>query len=126
MADGQARSPDTHIMGVYNRAPLAFERGEGVRLWSTEGDAYLDCVAGIAVDALERQRRAVVDAHDVGFGAAGLAVCHGRPPKSGNVPGRGHGDWKAEAFRRRGAACQPELSFSAGNRSGTRPSRSRP
>jgi len=52
MADGQARSPDTHIMGVYNRAPLAFERGEGVRLWSTDGEVYLDCVAGIAVDAL--------------------------------------------------------------------------
>ena len=52
MADGQIRSPDTHIMGVYNRAPLAFERGEGVRLWSTDGDEYLDCVAGIAVDAL--------------------------------------------------------------------------
>jgi acetylornithine/N-succinyldiaminopimelate aminotransferase len=52
MADGQARSPDTHIMGVYNRAPLAFERGQGVRLWSTDGDEYLDCVAGIAVDAL--------------------------------------------------------------------------
>ncbi len=52
MADGQPRSPDTHIMGVYNRAPLAFERGEGVRLWSTDGDVYLDCVAGIAVNAL--------------------------------------------------------------------------
>ncbi|HKT54869.1 MAG TPA: aspartate aminotransferase family protein [Caulobacteraceae bacterium] len=39
-------------MGVYKRAPLAFERGEGVRLWSTEGDEYIDCVAGIAVDAL--------------------------------------------------------------------------
>jgi acetylornithine/N-succinyldiaminopimelate aminotransferase len=44
--------PADHIMGVYSRAPLAFERGEGVRLWSTEGEAYLDCVAGIAVDAL--------------------------------------------------------------------------
>ena len=41
-----------HIMGVYNRAPLAFERGEGSRLWSIEGEAYLDCVAGIAVNAL--------------------------------------------------------------------------
>jgi acetylornithine/N-succinyldiaminopimelate aminotransferase len=39
-------------MGVYNRAPLAFERGEGVRLFTAEGEAYLDCVAGIAVDAL--------------------------------------------------------------------------
>ena len=44
--------PGDHIMGVYNRAPLAFERGEGVRLYSTDGDVYLDCVAGIAVDAL--------------------------------------------------------------------------
>jgi acetylornithine/N-succinyldiaminopimelate aminotransferase len=39
-------------MGVYNRAPLAFERGEGVRLYTRDGEAYLDCVAGIAVDAL--------------------------------------------------------------------------
>jgi acetylornithine/N-succinyldiaminopimelate aminotransferase len=44
--------PADHILGVYNRAPLAFERGEGSRLWSTDGVAYLDCVAGIAVDAL--------------------------------------------------------------------------
>jgi acetylornithine/N-succinyldiaminopimelate aminotransferase len=44
--------PADHILGVYNRAPLAFERGQGVRLWSTEGEEYLDCVAGIAVDAL--------------------------------------------------------------------------
>jgi acetylornithine/N-succinyldiaminopimelate aminotransferase len=43
---------DDHIMGVYNRAPLAFERGEGSHLWSTDGEAYLDCVAGIAVNAL--------------------------------------------------------------------------
>ena len=41
-----------HILGVYNRAPLAFERGEGSRLYSTDGEAYLDCVAGIAVNAL--------------------------------------------------------------------------
>jgi len=39
-------------MGVYSRAPLAFERGEGVRLYTTEGEVYLDCLAGIAVTAL--------------------------------------------------------------------------
>ena len=39
-------------MGVYNRAPLAFERGEGARLYTTDGEAYLDCVAGIAINAL--------------------------------------------------------------------------
>ncbi|HEY3888985.1 MAG TPA: aminotransferase class III-fold pyridoxal phosphate-dependent enzyme, partial [Caulobacteraceae bacterium] len=62
MADGQPRSPDTHIMGVYNRAPLAFERGLGVRLWSIEGDVYLDCVAGIAVDALGHSNPRLVEA----------------------------------------------------------------
>jgi acetylornithine/N-succinyldiaminopimelate aminotransferase len=44
--------PADHLMGVYNRAPLAFERGEGVRLWSTEGEEYLDCLAGIATAGL--------------------------------------------------------------------------
>jgi acetylornithine/N-succinyldiaminopimelate aminotransferase len=45
-------SDANHIMGVYNRPTLAFERGLGVRLYSVEGDEYLDCVAGIAVNAL--------------------------------------------------------------------------
>ena len=48
----QPSSQQTHIMGVYNRAPVAFERGEGVWLYSTDGQKYLDCVAGIAVNAL--------------------------------------------------------------------------
>ncbi len=42
----------SHIMGVYQRAPLAFERGEGVRLYGDDGRDYLDCVAGIAVNGL--------------------------------------------------------------------------
>jgi acetylornithine/N-succinyldiaminopimelate aminotransferase len=44
--------PQDHILGVYNRAPLAFERGEGARLFTAEGEAYLDCVAGIATTGL--------------------------------------------------------------------------
>ena len=39
-------------MGVYSRATLAFDRGVGVRLYSTDGVEYLDCVAGIAVNGL--------------------------------------------------------------------------
>ena len=54
--------PIDHIMGVYNRAPLAFERGEGVRLFSTDGDIYLDCVAGIATDALGHAHPKLVEA----------------------------------------------------------------
>jgi acetylornithine/N-succinyldiaminopimelate aminotransferase len=44
--------PADHLMGVYNRAPLAFAEGRGVRLTSTDGEEYLDCLAGIAVNAL--------------------------------------------------------------------------
>ena len=44
--------PDDHILAVYNRAPLAFERGLGARLYTAEGDAYLDCLAGIATTGL--------------------------------------------------------------------------
>jgi len=45
-------APSDHLMGVYARTPLAFERGEGSRLYTAEGEAYLDCLAGIAVNAL--------------------------------------------------------------------------
>ena len=44
--------PDDHLMGVYSRAQLAFERGEGARLFTAEGEAYLDCLAGIATTGL--------------------------------------------------------------------------
>ncbi len=49
-------------MGVYNRAPLAFERGRGARLFSTDGEEYLDCVAGIATDGLGHAHPALVEA----------------------------------------------------------------
>jgi acetylornithine/N-succinyldiaminopimelate aminotransferase len=49
----QSATPSSdHIMGVYNRAPLAFERGLGVRLYTAEGEEYLDCVGGIATTGL--------------------------------------------------------------------------
>ena len=50
--EATAPVPADHLMAVYNRAPLSFERGEGVRLYTAEGDEYLDCLAGIAVNAL--------------------------------------------------------------------------
>lgn len=40
------------LMGVYNRAPLEVERGEGVWLHARDGQVYLDCVCGIATNAL--------------------------------------------------------------------------
>jgi len=48
----QSQVPDDHLLAVYARAPLAFERGEGARLYSTDGVEYLDCLAGIATTGL--------------------------------------------------------------------------
>ena len=51
-----------HLMGVYNRAPLAFERGSGARLYTAEGEAYLDCVGGIATTGLGHAHPKLVEA----------------------------------------------------------------
>ncbi len=40
------------IMPSYGRADIAFERGEGAHLFSTDGKRYLDFATGIAVNAL--------------------------------------------------------------------------
>jgi acetylornithine/N-succinyldiaminopimelate aminotransferase len=39
-------------MPTYARADIAFERGEGVRLFATDGRAYLDFAGGVAVNSL--------------------------------------------------------------------------
>ena len=39
------------LMPVYKRSPIAFERGEGMYLFTEKGERYLDFVAGIAVSA---------------------------------------------------------------------------
>jgi len=43
---------EKYVVHTYARAPFVLERGEGVRLYDTEGKAYLDFVSGIAVNAL--------------------------------------------------------------------------
>lgn len=53
----------SQLMNVYARAPLAFIRGDGVWLYSAEDDVpYLDCVAGVASNALGHCHPALVDA----------------------------------------------------------------
>jgi len=42
----------TALMNTYNRADLAFERGEGIYLITADGRRYLDFASGIAVTAL--------------------------------------------------------------------------
>src|ERR1700716_2245672 len=41
-----------HLLPVFARADLAFERGEGVWLIGTDGERYLDFTSGVAVNAL--------------------------------------------------------------------------
>jgi predicted acetylornithine/succinylornithine family transaminase len=41
-----------HLLPVYSRPPVVFERGEGVRLFDRDGRAYLDFVSGVGVSAL--------------------------------------------------------------------------
>ena len=42
----------SHVMNTYGRLAVAFERGEGVWLWDTQGKRYLDALAGVAVNAV--------------------------------------------------------------------------
>ena len=46
------RITEANVLHTYNRFPVVFERGEGVRLYDTDGKEYLDFAAGIAVYAL--------------------------------------------------------------------------
>jgi len=41
-----------HVLQTYRRAPLAFVRGSGVRLYDSEGREYLDLLSGIGVASL--------------------------------------------------------------------------
>ena len=45
-------APSDRLFQNYRRAPLAFARGVGCRLWDTEGREYLDLLAGIATCSL--------------------------------------------------------------------------
>ena len=51
-----------HVMQTYGRLPVAFVRGEGVKLWDSEGNEYLDFLGGLAVTALGHSHPAVADA----------------------------------------------------------------
>jgi len=48
-----------YIMGTYARQPVALVRGEGVRVWDSEGNELLDMVGGIAVNVLGHAPAAV-------------------------------------------------------------------
>ena len=53
---------EQYVLHTYNRFPLVIDHGEGVHLYDTDGKAYLDFAAGIAVFALGYQNKAYNDA----------------------------------------------------------------
>ena len=54
--------PSPALMPTYGRSDLAFERGEGCYLFTSDGSRYLDFAAGIAVNALGHCHPHVVQA----------------------------------------------------------------
>ena len=52
----------SHMLPVFARVDLAFERGEGCWLTATNGDRYLDFASGVAVNALGHCHPHVVEA----------------------------------------------------------------
>ena len=46
------KTADEYLLHTYNRYPIVFDHGEGVRLYDADGKEYLDFCSGIAVFAL--------------------------------------------------------------------------
>ena len=46
------QNEENYVLGVYSRPPFVLARGQGSTVYDSEGKAYLDCVAGIAVNVL--------------------------------------------------------------------------
>lgn len=53
---------DQYVVHSYARFPITLERGQGCRVWDTEGKEYLDFVAGIATCTLGHAHPAMVEA----------------------------------------------------------------
>ena len=53
---------DSSVMQTYGRFPIAIKKGEGCRLWDTDGKEYLDFVAGIATCTLGHAHPALIAA----------------------------------------------------------------
>jgi len=51
-----------HVFQTYGRLPVEFVRGEGTRLWDSDGREYLDFLTGLAVVSLGHAHPEVADA----------------------------------------------------------------
>lgn len=62
-----------HTSGLYSKRPIAIVRGEGARLWDSDGNEYIDCVGGQGSANLGHGNAAVAQA--IAEQAAQLASC---------------------------------------------------
>ena len=51
-----------HVLQTYARAPFVLDHGKGCWVYDTAGNGYLDCAAGIAVNALGHAHPSLVAA----------------------------------------------------------------
>ncbi len=51
-----------YLFQNYGRQPVVIERGDGTRVWDTDGNEYLDFVGGLAVNVLGHAHPVVADA----------------------------------------------------------------
>src|SRR5688572_25423488 len=53
MTDNEIQTREArHVLQTYRRQPVTFVRGNGVRLYDSEGREYLDLLSGIGVASL--------------------------------------------------------------------------
>eukprot|EP00665_Eupelagonemidae_sp_cell47_P001860 gene1861-6297_t len=69
---GVIAATEGFVLGTYTRPGVVFTRGEGCELFDAEGTAYLDFVAGIAVNCLGHSDPGWVAAVQ----AQAAALCH--------------------------------------------------
>ena len=60
--DNEKNLEDKHVIHTFGRYGVEFVRGEGAKLWDTDGNEYLDFLAGIAVCSLGHCNKQVVKA----------------------------------------------------------------
>jgi len=51
-----------YYQGTFKRQPITLVKGDGIRVWDSDGKVYLDFVAGIAVNVLGHCHPAIVQA----------------------------------------------------------------
>ena len=51
-----------YIQPTYTRQPITLTRGSGARVWDAEGNEYIDCIAGVAVNVCGHCHPKIVEA----------------------------------------------------------------